>query len=508
MTALWFVVLAILLGVKLGDDTRIGDPDRGYDWFGYSISDAGDVDGDGYDDVIIGAPEDDQGSTASGSAHVYRGTAKGLDVHRRLTASDHSEGARLGAAVSGAGDIDGDGFDDVIVGAPGDFRDEGAAYVFFGGRNGIDTDREDKLTESAFCYQFGDTVASAGDVNGDGFGDVIVSSRPDPELDCEAAAVVYHGGRNGLSEDAESVLQPGWAAVAASGAGDVNGDGYDDVIVGQGELDVAYVYLGTPDGLVLGTEIHLKVGGLSFGVSVSSAGDVNDDGFDDVIVGAFGGADSAALVYLGSAEGIDPDSEMWLSASDGAPTDAYGYSVSGIGDVDGDGFDDVIVAASLAPATSGAAYVYFGGDGGIEVATEIKYSAANNHWSDGNFGHSVSGAGDVDGDGLDDLMISTYGAVYGTPCQKSAWHLDEDGDGYGSAETVRACSPPEGYVDNADDCDDTTVNINPKSDLVCRAYTNGCQSAECGCNSGGGAASWLLVALAIGLRRRTAQDGK
>ena len=201
---------------------------------------------------------------------------------------------QYGASVSSAGDVNGDGYDDVIVGAPYFSNGSsyiGRAYVYLGSPSGLSATPSATLTAEEGVYFFGASVSSAGDINGDGYGDVIVGALNSDKV------YVYLGSPSGYERNAKHHtyrwdLMHGRFGCSLSSAGDVNGDGYGDVIVGddrdQFDIGRAYVYLGSPSGLIATPSITLtgEAAADSFGRAVSYAGDVNGDGYGDVIVGA------------------------------------------------------------------------------------------------------------------------------------------------------------------------------------------------------------------------------
>jgi hypothetical protein len=232
-------------------------------------------------------------------------------------------------AVAPAGDIDGDGYGDVLIGAPhedGAFVDEGGAYLFRGSPNGTLTTHSWLWRPGQLDAAGGDRVAPAGDVNGDGYADVLVgvSSWNTPSQMNAGKVAVFHGGPNGLPlAPSYELFSPAPAANQQFGsviapAGDVNGDGYDDVVVGVPSNSVvgmtdrgaAYVFNGGPAGLS-SVPARTWFGGTSggqFGFSVSGAGDVNGDSYADVIVGApfqLAG-NGAAHLFLGAPAASPP----------------------------------------------------------------------------------------------------------------------------------------------------------------------------------------------------------
>src|SRR6266850_691838 len=339
---------------------------------------------------------------------------------------------RFGASVAGAGDVNGDGFADVLVGAyqydNGEF-DEGAAFLYYGSTTGPSPLPAWTFEPNQTGAWFGYSVASAGDVNGDGYADIIVGAPLYDDLVVDnGRAFVFLGSSTGLG------LQPAWTAginqanarfgSAVASAGDVNGDGIKDVIVGAPLYDNgqnadegrAFVFLGSFAGLSSTPNWSGGSGLFSsgFGTSVAAAGDVNGDGFGDIIVGAplydFGGFfdEGRVFVYFGSASGPSLNPSWTADGNKGIAH--FGQSVAGAGDVNGDGFSDVVVGAprlgtSTNPA-EGSVLVYYGGRNGL--ANQSGFTVTETHAND-LFGGSVAGAGDVNGDGVTDIISGGIG---------------------------------------------------------------------------------------------------
>ena len=389
--------------------------------YGLPVASAGDVNGDGYGDVIVGAPHYDAGEVDEGRAFVYYGTSTGLSPTPNWIAESNQAGALFGYPVSTAGDVNGDGYADVIVGAQNydaaGTTDAGRAYVYFGSASGLSTTPNWTATGDQTGDQFGVAVDTAGDINGDGYADIIVGANTydNGETD-EGRAYVYYGSPSGPR------VTPDWMAeVDHAGAyfgsylgtaGDVNGDGYADVIIGAWGYDHVFGYFGSASGLS-NTPNWTAVGdqsGSRFG-TVSTAGDVNGDGYADVIVGAdrYTGAnfqEGRAFVYYGSASG--PSTTPNWTVSGGQWGAWLGHGVSTAGDVNGDGYGDVIVGAQAYDndqTNEGRAWIYYGSASGLE--TTPAWTAESNRENSA-FGYEVSTAGDVDGDGYADVIVGDY----------------------------------------------------------------------------------------------------
>ncbi len=390
-------------------------------YFGYSVATAGDVNGDGFSDVIVGASLYDNGQTDEGRAFVYQGSAAGLATTPAWTAESDYFDPEFGFSVATAGDVNGDGFSDVIVGAFLYERWRGGAFVYHGGSDGLAPSSSWFTAGGQIGAGWGFSVATAGDVNGDGYSDIIaIANRYDNGQIDEGRAIVYHGSFSGATTIAWSAEtnQAGAELAAAASAGDVNGDGYSDVILGSslydgGQIDEGrtFLYLGSPNGLggdpVWTSEPNQA--GAWFGRSVGSAGDVNGDGYSDVIVGAprydNGQTDEGrALLYLGSAGGLGGPTWGIEGDQDGA---ALGTSVGTAGDVNGDGFSDLLIglpAYDRGQSNEGVVWVFHGSEDGLG-ASPTRIVEAN--VADASFGNLVATAGDVNGDGFSDALIGS-----------------------------------------------------------------------------------------------------
>jgi hypothetical protein len=446
-------------------------------WVGLSVAPAGDVNGDGYADVVLDAQPYD-GAT-EGYVLVFYGSSAGLDEKPSWAAPSVDGGTYIGGRGAAAGDVNGDGYGDLIVGAY-DFDkggDQGwKAHLYLGSPTGLETTTDWTATSAnADEFGFAQKVASAGDVNGDGYDDVLVGSpsHDSPEFS-EGEVFLYLGSAAGLEPDpawsADSNQEYSFFGTSLASAGDVNGDGYDDIVVGAFSYDdpdpsegAAFLYLGSASGPAESAAWTVRgdKGYANLGMSVSSAGDVDGDGYDDVIVGAngYGGAGSgggAAFVFLGSASGLATTAAWTVESS---IEDAYfGASVACAGDVNVDGFDDIVVGAPYSGLAQGTVSVFLGSATGLDTTPAWEESGDG---ADATFGISVASAGDVDGNGAPDVLVG-------------AWDYKIGKAGTGAFLYVSTAGGPgpdndaddDGY-DDGEDCDDTNAEVHPGATEVC-----------------------------------------
>lgn len=468
---------------------------------GYSVSSAGDVNGDGIADLIVGAGNADPNGTDSGASYVVFGRSDGFASNFELSSLTGSNGFRIvgastgdfaGISVSDAGDINGDGVDDLIVGASyadANGADSGASYVVFGhtgsyganlslsslnGSNGF------RLAGVAASDNAGVSVSAAGDINHDGVADLIVGVRnADDGGSGSGAAYVVFGHTAGFASnlDLSSLTgSNGFRIVGVSAgdhlgnsvasAGDINGDGIDDIVVGASSADLnftdagaTYVIFGQTSAFASSLALStldgsdgFRVGSPYFGgasgTSVSGAGDVNGDGYDDFIIGApfantqQGANSGASFVVFGHSGSFASSFNLsTLNGSNGfqvngaAGGNNAGFAVSAAGDINGDGFADLIIGEIGATGLSGAARVVFGHSGGFASVLAVSTLNGSNGFNllgaasfDG-AGQSVSSAGDVNGDGIDDVIV---GAI----------DVDANGTNSGAAYVIYGVAPP------------------------------------------------------------------
>ena len=436
-----------------------------------SVSGAGDINGDGVADLIVGVWGANSGA---GASYVVFGKSDlGSTSSIALSSLNGSNGFALpgiagsysGYSVSGAGDVNKDGVADLIIGAYQANSVAGASYVVFG-KPGISNTGSLALSSlngsngfvvpGVVSSESGNSVSGAGDINGDGVADLIIGA---PYANSYAGASYVVFGKPGLlgsgslalsSLDGSNgfvlsgVTASSKSGYSVSGAGDINGDGVADLIIGapyaNGNIGASYVVFGKPGIGNIGSLALSSLNGSNgfvlpgpgvatdneSGHSVSGAGDINGDGVADLIIGAYrtnSGAGASYVVF--GKPGLGSTGSILLSSLDGSngfvlpgvASSSTGNSVSGAGDINGDGVADLIIGAYRTNSGAGASYVVFGktGLGGSGSLPLSSLDGSNGFvlpgvTNSGN-GYSVSGAGDINGDGVADLIIGTYQAL-------------------------------------------------------------------------------------------------
>jgi hypothetical protein len=451
---------------------------------GSAVAGIGDINGDGYADFAVAAPQANAGGTGKGQVYVVYGNKTGLPPTLTLNALGSNGftitgltnltqlgsgifATGVGPGVAGLGDVNGDGIDDFVVGAQNAAGGKGQAYVIFGSKTAFPSNFDlatlngangFSLTGATAADAFGASVGGAGDFNGDGLNDIVVSSPLAPGGGTDRGSVyVVFGSKNGFPADVSASTINGTNGVtingvadndqignSVAGADDVNGDGFSDVVIGARKVatnkGAAYVVFGgkTPpatislSGLtgangfsITGTNANDQVGW-----SVSGAGDMNGDGLSDVVVGAPGVATlkGAAYVVFGSKTAFP--ATVAVSSLNGttgftingiAAGDELGWSVAGGKDINSDTLSDIVVGAPGAPTATfkGAAYVIFGSKNPFAAAfdpatlngqTGFSLTGINNSdWA----GYAVGMVGDVNGDGASEVLVGAPNAALG-----------------------------------------------------------------------------------------------
>ncbi|MAY82068.1 MAG: hypothetical protein CL930_14970 [Deltaproteobacteria bacterium] len=400
----------LVRAADMGSETTIPLNDVGIAWTGTAegnnlggyvqsraIASAGDVDGDGLDDFLIGEPlyEDPDTSRPNGRAYLMLGGSVSVYGSPFIPSVDTEAGiifegpnyGQLGHSVESAGDVDGDGIPDVLMGAPNASGGRGVTYLFWGEDLAVAGDTlwvEDDASVQFTAESPGDEVGlratTAGDVDGDGLADLLVGA-PSNDVGGESRAGRSYLFLAGSIDDTSHAL----------------GSEADHLFNGQNANDLS-------------------------GHALSALGDVDKDGYDDFVIGAkgvdtFGSNSGAAFVISGGDLGIFRGhnlDESWVTLGGEAAGDRVGHDVEGAGDVDSDGRGDILVAAyahDSGGSAAGRTYLVLGisipDEGGSFTLDTADYTFTGENVADSS-GYSVAGDGDFDGDGLSDLLIGAY----------------------------------------------------------------------------------------------------
>lgn len=391
------------------------------DNFGTKVASAGDINGDGFADVAVWAANY---WNYSGKIYVYLGSPHGLSKTPAWTTQGEAKNDRYGRSFGTVGDVNGDGFGDFIVAAEAfdapSATDAGKAYLYYGSAKGLSPTPSWTRTGFAPNELFGDCSGKAGDVNRDGFGDVIIGAFG--HNSGEGAAYLFHGSKNGLSDKPAWMVQGeapnDWFGYSVASAPRANDSGYPSIVLGakqhkKGNLPnvgKVYVYYGSREGVSKKPSWSAEGENAQdlFGWRALSAGDLYGTGFDGIIVSAYehsgraGNNAGKVYVYAGSAGGISA-APSWTAEGENAQ-DLFGYTIAS-GDFNGDGFSDVIVGASGYKNHTGKVYLFLGSRQGL---SQTPFWTKTGEGVDNYFGAYVANAGDVNGDGIPDLVVGAH----------------------------------------------------------------------------------------------------
>lgn len=388
-----------------------------------------DFDGDGHGDATLiqqnGTPV----------LLTYAGTALGLAAAPASTIAVPVTGDQSLTSIAAAGDVDGDGYPDLLASLGSGDDAHSQVLVFPGGRRGLASKPSVALSRpTADPGDFGFAVGAAGDVNGDGYADVFVKDFGVQSGGVTADRIdVYLGSAKGPGAKPATVLAgpSGATMLDAAPAGDVNGDGYADLVVHDQRylLSLVELYLGGASGIAPTPSAVLQASDKSFvatfGAQAFGAGDVNGDGYDDVVVYAprAGNAATTApafeiLLFTGGAKGLAAAPAVTITPPLDVTVDEQA-TLAPAGDVNGDGFDDLVVTVIGAPAAPSAAQpvlVYAGSPAGL-LAQPIErlLNPGLTPLTGVGYGRWLAALGDVNGDGVDDLLVGPYDRLVYSP---------------------------------------------------------------------------------------------
>ena len=456
---------ALMMDTNLTDANASFFGPNAFDSSGKAIAIAGDINADGYDDFLISSPGHDPGEVYL----IFGDEAELFSRDTNLSQADASfigehDGDGAGQSIAGAGDVNGDGYDDILIGAiendEGGY-DTGQVYLILGDEAGtFSMDTNLSQADASFIGEVasdsaGQSIAGAGDVNGDGYDDILIGAIENDEGGDRAGQIYLIFGNESeyLSMDTDlsqadasfiGEVAVDRAGESIAGAGDINADGYDDILIGapyndeggvMGNAGQVYLIFGnTSENFNQDTD--LAQSSASFlginddhkaGFDITGAGDMNADGYDDILIGAIGSgvAGRVFLIFGDEAEIFSMDTDLGqadASFRGEAEGDSVGGAISSAGDVNYDGYDDILIGAygnDEGGDSAGQTYLIYGNESdSFSLNINLAQADASFIGEDDNInaGYAVAGGGDVNGDGVDDIIIGAYAyTIYGPP---------------------------------------------------------------------------------------------
>lgn len=502
------------LGYNLGKD----------DNFGLIIEVLEDYDSNGISEFAAGVPRDDDEKKNAGAMYIINlGSDGKVDDSVKITegsggfTGDLDEDYLFGFSIASIGDLDGDGNDDIAVGSPGDDtidNESGAVYVLFMNPDGtVDTFQKITQGEGGFTGvldeqdAFGSAINLLGDLNNDGENDIAIGLPGDDTADVNAGSIynllldtdgtvkTTQKITEGIGVNEISLNPHDEGGTGVSAIGDLNGDSFDDFVFGipkndgsEDDIGGLYVVFANSDKEIISrNKITEGVGdftapldaGDKFGTSVSFFQDLDGDGIEDMIVGAPGDSDvgddtgAAYVLFMGDDGKVDGYQKITEGVGgffeDLSDKDEFGYDVATIGDLDGDGIEDVVVGAPKDEADDkheGAIYILFMNDDGT-VKNSQKITEGEGGFTGilghDHFGHSVGLIGDLDDDGVADIAV---GAIKDSAVEKDAgavYILFMNIDGTVDHHKKITGNDLDGYI--LDEKDEFGSFVSPVSDL-------------------------------------------